>query len=85
MPLAFADRLFDQIDGGVVLIRGDFVTNHMPYAFLDVQLRMIRWQVLDFDIGMGVEELLNSRTLVPGSPIDVEIDFRFPDSIAEVF
>jgi len=83
--LAFTDCLFDQIDGSVVLIGGDFVTNQMPHAFLDVQLRMIRRQVLDFDIGMGVEELFNSTALMPGSPINVEIDFRFAHSIAEVF
>lgn len=59
--MAFADRLLDQVDGGVVLVGGDFVTNQMPHAFLGVQFRMmIRWQVLEFDVGMGAEELLNS-------------------------
>jgi len=42
MPLPFADRLFDQIDGSVIVIGGGFVTNQMPDAFLDVQFGMIR-------------------------------------------
>jgi hypothetical protein len=45
---------------------------------------MIRRQVLDFDVWMGVEELSDSGTLMPGSSINVEIDFGFADSIAEV-
>ena len=68
----------------MVLIGGDFVTNQMPHAFLDVELRVIRRQVLDFDVWMGVEELSDSGTLMPGSSINVEIDFGFADSIAEV-
>lgn len=85
MSLAFADRLLDQIEGSVILIGGDLVTNQMPDTFLDVELRMIRRQVLDFDMGMGVEELSNSTALMPGSPIDIEIDFGFVHSSAEVF
>jgi len=68
----------------VVLIGGDFVTNQMPHAFLDVELRVIRRQVLDFDVWMSVEELSDWGTFMPGSSINVEIDFRFADSIAEV-
>ena len=83
--MAFADGLFDQVDGAMILVGGDFVTNQVPDTFLGVEFRMIRWQVFEFDVGMGVEELLNAGAFVPGSPIDVEIDLRFLDSIAEVF
>lgn len=82
--LAFADGLLDQVDGGMVLVGSDFVTNQVPHTFLRVQFRMIRRQVLDFDVGTGVKELLNPFALVPRSPVDVEVDFRFPDSMAEV-
>ena len=85
VPLTSADRLLDQVDGGVVLVGGDFVTDQVPHALLDIQFRMIRWQVLDIDVAMCGEEFLNSQALMPGSPINVEIDFRFADSIAEVF
>jgi len=82
--LSSPNRLFDQVDGGVILICGGFVTNQVPDTFLNVQLRMVRRQILDFDIGMGIEELSNSRPLMPGSPINVEINFRFLNPIAEV-
>lgn len=85
MPLASAYGLLDQVDGGVVLVGGDFVTNQVPHAFLGVKFRVIGRQIFDGNIGMGVEELLNSWALVPGGTIDGEIDFRFPDSVAEVF
>ena len=68
----------------MILVGSDFVTNQMPHAFLSVQFRMIGRQVLEFDVGMGVEEFLNPFALVPGSPVSVEVDFRFADSIVEV-
>jgi len=36
VPLSFANRVFDHVDGGVILIGGGFITNQMPDAFLDV-------------------------------------------------
>jgi hypothetical protein len=45
---------------------------------------MIRRQILDFNIGMGVEELSNARPPMPGSPINVEINFGFLNPIAKV-
>jgi hypothetical protein len=45
---------------------------------------MIRWQILDFDIGMVIEEPSNSRSLMPGSSVDVEVNFGFLNAIAEV-
>ena len=84
MLLAFADGLRDLVDSGMVLVGSDFVTNEVPHAFLRVQFRMIRRQVFEFDVGMGVEKSLNPFALVPRSPIDIEIDFYFADSITEV-
>lgn len=84
MRLAFADGLLNQLDRGVVLVGGDFVTNQVPHALLDVQLGMIRWQVLHFEVAMSGEEFLNSFALVPRSAIDIEINFGFADSMAEV-
>jgi len=84
VPLAFADGVLDQVDGGMILVGSDFVTNQVPHTFLRVQFRMIRRQVLKFDGEMGVEELLDPFALVPRSPVNVEVDFRFVDSMAEV-
>ena len=36
VPLAFADGLLDQVDGGMVLVGSDFVTNQVPHMFLRV-------------------------------------------------
>lgn len=84
VPLAFANGLLDKVDGGMILVGSDFVTNQMPHAFLSVQFRMIGRQVLESDVGTGVEEFLNPFAFVPRSPVDVEVDFHFPDSMAEV-
>lgn len=84
MPLAFADGVLDQVDGGMILVGSDFVTNQVPHTFLSVQFRMIRRQVLKFYGGMGVEELLDPFALVPRSPVNVEVEFCFANSMAEV-
>ena len=82
--MAFADGVLDQVDGGMILVGSDFVTNQVPHTFLSVQFRMIRRQVLKFYGGMGVEELLDPFPLVPRSPVNVEVEFCFANSMAEV-
>ena len=84
MSLAFTDSLLDQLDGSMILIGSGFVTNQVPHAFLSIQFGMIRRQVLKFDAGMGVKELLNPFSLVPRSPVNVEVDFGFSDATVKV-
>ena len=85
MSLALADSLLNQVSGGMVLVGGDFVPNQMPDAFLNIQFGVISRQVFDLDSGMCLEELFDSGPFVPGSFIDVEIDFCLFNSMAEVF
>ncbi len=54
MSLTFSNGLFNEIDSRVILVGGDFVTNQMPNALLDIEFGMIRRQVLHFDVGMGL-------------------------------
>lgn len=35
------------------MVGGGFIADQVPHAFLDVEFRMVRRQVLQFDVGMG--------------------------------
>ena len=85
MTLTFSDSLFDEVDSRVVTIGGDFVTNQMPNPLLDIEFGMVRWQVLDFDVGMRLEEVADSIPFMPGSSVDIEIDFGFAHTVTEAF
>jgi hypothetical protein len=85
VSLTFSNGLCNEINSSVVLVGGNFVTNQMPNALLDIEFWVIGRQVLHFDVGMGVKKLPDSFALMPGSSIDIEIDFGFAHSVAEVF
>ncbi len=66
------------------MVGGGFIADQVPHAFLDIEFRMVRGQVFQFDVGTGAEEFMHPRALVPGGAIDIEIDFGFSYPSAEV-
>ena len=54
MSLTFSNGLFNEINSRVILVGGDFVTNQMPNALLDIEFGVVGRQILHFDIGMDV-------------------------------
>ncbi len=82
MSLAFANCLFDQIDGSVIAISGDFVSYQVPNALLGIEFRMIRRQVFHLDFPMFGKKILNRLPLVPGRTVNIEVNLPSFDPVA---
>lgn len=84
MLLTFTNRVFDQVDGSMVTIGGDFVSNHVPDTLLGVEFRMIGRKVFHLDFLMVGKKILDRLALVPGGSIDIEVDLPSVNAVAEV-
>lgn len=82
MSLPFANCLFDQIDGSVIAIGGDFVSYQVPDALLGIEFRMIRRQVFHLDFPMFGKKILNRLPPVPGRAVDIEVNLPSFDPVA---
>jgi hypothetical protein len=69
----------------MISVGRDLIANQVPNAFLRIQFRMVRRQIINMDLGMICEELSDLGTLVPGGSVDIEVYFPSPDPMVQVF
>lgn len=85
MLLTFPNRLFNQVDGSMITIGSDLVSNHVPDPFLGVEFRMIGRKVFHLDFPMLGKKFPDRFALVPRGSIDIETDLPSLNAVAEVF